>query len=117
HKWIVEKSIKLYESYQKYLHSQQSQKILSIRQQLPITSFADTILNEIDQNPVIIIVGSTGCGKTTQLPQLILEDAIRKKQGAKCNIIVTQPRRIAAVSVAQRVAYERLEKIGQSVGY
>nr|CAG8476028.1 14334_t:CDS:2 [Entrophospora candida] len=117
YKWITEKSTKLYEAYQNYLHSRQSQKILLIRQQLPITSFADTILNTIDQNPVTVIVGSTGCGKTTQLPQLILENAIREKQGAKCNIIVTQPRRIAAVSVAQRVAYERSEKIGQSIGY
>ncbi|CAI5509565.1 unnamed protein product [Closterium sp. Naga37s-1] len=57
----------------------------------------------------------TGCGKTTQLPQYLLEDAVESGQGAQSSIICTQPRRISAVAVAERVAAERGESIGQSV--
>lgn len=56
-------------------------------------------------------------GKTTQVCQYILEDYIMSGQGAWCNICVTQPRRISAVSVSERVASERCEDLGQSMGY
>ena len=56
-------------------------------------------------------------GKTTQLPQLVLDDMIQNNMGADANIIVTQPRRISAIGVADRVAAERVEKVGQTVGY
>jgi len=56
-------------------------------------------------------------GKTTQLPQLVLDDMIQHNMGADANIIVTQPRRISAIGVSDRVAAERLEKVGQTVGY
>lgn len=49
--------------------------------------------------------------------QYILDDYIQSGQGASCNIVVTQPRRISAVSVAERVASERLETLGLSTGY
>ena len=61
--------------------------------------------------------GETGCGKTTQLPQYILESEIDAARGALCSIICTQPRRISAMSVAERVAAERGEKLGDSVTY
>lgn len=64
---------------------------------------------------VILISGETGCGKTTQLPQFILEDAYRHHK--ECRIFCTQPRRLSAVAVAERVATERGEPIGQTVGY
>ena len=66
---------------------------------------------------VLVVSGETGCGKTTQLPQFILETEIEEMRGAQCSIICTQPRRISAVSVAQRVAQERGENLGQTVGY
>lgn len=66
---------------------------------------------------MLIIRGQTGCGKTTQIPQFILEQFLEERAGGECNIVVTQPRRISAVSVAERVASERLEEIGESVGY
>ena len=56
-------------------------------------------------------------GKTTQIAQFILEDYVASGQGAWCNVVVTQPRRISAVSVAERIAYERNEMLGESVGY
>lgn len=56
-------------------------------------------------------------GKTTQIAQFILEDYVASGQGAWCNVAVTQPRRISAVSVAERIAYERNETLGESVGY
>lgn len=64
---------------------------------------------------VVIISGETGCGKTTQIPQFILESEVDSIRGTVCNIICTQPRRISAMSVSERVAAERGEKLGESV--
>lgn len=64
---------------------------------------------------VVVISGETGCGKTTQLPQYILESEIDAAHGAVCSIICTQPRRISAMTVSERVAAERGEKLGESV--
>lgn len=64
-----------------------------------------------------MVSGETGCGKTTQLPQFVLEEEIEAGRGSECNIICTQPRRISAMSVAARVAAERGDALGQSVGY
>ena len=84
---------------------------------MPVFSFKDELLNMVQNNPVIIVRGATGCGKTTQIPQYILESYLESQQGAHCNVVVTQPRRISAVSVADRVATERGEELGYSVGY
>ena len=64
-----------------------------------------------------VIAGDTGCGKTTQVPQLVLDDLIISGQGGNCNIIVTQPRRISAIGVSERIADERCEKVGDTCGY
>ncbi len=58
-----------------------------------------------------------GAGKTTQCPQFLLEDALYSGAGDKVSIICTQPRRISALSVAERVAEEMAERVGQHVGY
>jgi ATP-dependent RNA helicase TDRD9 len=63
----------------------------------------------------IIIKGFTGCGKTTQVPQFILDECYANK--TPCNIVVTQPRRIAAISIAKRVCFERNWTLGTVVGY
>lgn len=62
-----------------------------------------------------VIQGATGCGKTTQVPQFILNHFAAYRE--YCNIVVTQPRRIAALSVAHRVASERSCDVGTLVGY
>ncbi|KAI1329422.1 P-loop containing nucleoside triphosphate hydrolase protein [Xylariaceae sp. FL0255] len=84
---------------------------------LPMNQCASDALKLINSSLYSIVVGATGSGKTTQLPQILLDDAIRKGEGAMCNIYCTQPRRIAATSVALRVAHERGEELQQSVGY
>ena len=87
------------------------------RSELPVTTKAADVLAKIQLNWTTIVMAATGSGKTTQIPQLILDDYIRRAEGASCNIVCTQPRRIAAMSVAQRVAAERDQPIGQNVGY
>ncbi|XP_044745921.1 ATP-dependent RNA helicase DHX30-like [Coccinella septempunctata] len=86
---------------------------------LPISDYKEEIIQKIKQNRVVIVKGETGCGKSTRLPQYILEGWAREAEdtGNPCNIIVTEPRRIAAISLADRVASERSEKVGKVVGY
>lgn len=95
-------------------------------------------MDALYSHSVVVIRGTTGSGKTTQVRtrkktkfnnekiiisfflkvcQYILDDYIRWKEGAQCSIIVTQPRRISAISVADRVASERREEVGESVGF
>eukprot|EP00890_Picochlorum_soloecismus_P001392 jgi/Picsp_1/2253/NSC_05717-R1_atp-dependent rna len=81
---------------------------------LPIRSFESQILDAVSHNNIVIILGDTGSGKTTQLPQ-ILEGSGLVKEGYRIGI--TQPRRVAAVSVARRVAQEMNVQVGQEVGY
>lgn len=64
-----------------------------------------------------IQTGDTGCGKTTQVPQLVLDDMIMRGHGAEANMIVTQPRRISAIGVSERIASERAERVGDTAGY
>lgn len=73
------------------------------------------VLSSLQDEQVIIVAGETGCGKTTQVPQYILE--AEAAAGRPCRILCSQPRRISAVSVASRVAAERGEAVGASVGY
>ena len=73
------------------------------------------IVNTIEANSVTVIEGPTGSGKTTQVPQYILDSY--RAQNKYCNIAVTQPRRIAAISVAKRVCHDRRWEIGRICGY
>lgn len=83
------------------------------RQYLPIYSVRKELLNAIRENQVTIIVGETGSGKTTQLTQYLYEEGYAKDGLIGC----TQPRRVAASSVAKRVAEEKGVVLGEEVGY
>ncbi|KAF9982153.1 hypothetical protein BGZ65_003180 [Modicella reniformis] len=87
------------------------------RQKLPAWGYKDRLVQAIKDNAVVIVCGETGCGKTTQVPQFILDSWIQESIGEFANIVCTQPRRIAAIGVAERVAAERCTDIGQQVGY
>ncbi|XP_013171047.1 PREDICTED: probable ATP-dependent RNA helicase spindle-E [Papilio xuthus] len=82
---------------------------------LAINEYRHQILSSISAYPVVIIEGPTGCGKTTQVPQWILDDSFENRR--PCKIVVTQPRRIAAISIAKRVAQERGWDVSGVVGY
>lgn len=66
---------------------------------------------------MVIVSGETGCGKTTQIPQFILESEIECFRGDTCSIICTQPRRISVMAVSERVAAERGELLGETVSF
>ncbi|KAK9322840.1 P-loop containing nucleoside triphosphate hydrolase protein, partial [Lipomyces orientalis] len=85
-----------------------------VRKSLPIYRYRDELLEAFESFQIVIIVGETGSGKTTQLPQY-LHEAGYTKDGKKVGC--TQPRRVAAISVAQRVAEEMGVKLGNEVGY
>lgn len=76
---------------------------------LPIAAFRDQIMASVRKNPVTIITAETGAGKSTQVPQYLLAEGY--------NLVVTQPRRLAARTVAARVAEEIGEVLGSTVGY
>ena len=88
--------------------------ILEQRRSLPIYKLKDELIQKITDNQVLIVVGETGSGKTTQLTQYIAEAGFATARG---KIACTQPRRVAATSVAKRVAKEFGCALGQEVGY
>lgn len=91
-------------------------KKLTLKQQrqfLPAFAVRDELLKVIRDNQVIIVIGETGSGKTTQLTQFLYEDGYGKRGTIGC----TQPRRVAAISVAKRVSEEMEVKLGSTVGY
>ncbi|KAL1500164.1 hypothetical protein AB1Y20_012834 [Prymnesium parvum] len=87
------------------------------RDALPAASRREELLDALRRSNVLVVSGETGCGKTTQVPQFILDDAIESGRGGATSIICTQPRRISAIGVSTRVAHERCEPIGATVGY
>ncbi|KAI5707002.1 hypothetical protein M8J76_016445 [Diaphorina citri] len=97
------------ETYDQFDWTKKSQQVL------PIDAHKSQLLKLVQSNVVSIIKGATGCGKSTQLPLYILEEFKNRKKPVQ--IVVTQPRRIAAVSVAERVCRERNWRVGDLVGY
>ncbi|KAL4547972.1 hypothetical protein Ndes2526B_g07186 [Nannochloris sp. 'desiccata'] len=91
------------------------------RGNLPASALREQLREMLQIQDVLVVSGETGSGKTTQVPQFILENETEAGHGGKCSVVCTQPRRIAAISVAERVASERGEPApgerGSAVGY
>ncbi|KAL2916218.1 DEAH-box ATP-dependent RNA helicase prp43 [Polyrhizophydium stewartii] len=95
--------------------SEQYRRILKQRRNLPVHKQREEFLKLMHKNQVLVLVGETGSGKTTQIPQFLVYDEQPQQTGMM--IACTQPRRVAAMSVAKRVADEMDVKLGQQVGY
>ncbi|PVG04614.1 P-loop containing nucleoside triphosphate hydrolase protein [Serendipita vermifera] len=80
------------------------------RKILPIAAYRQEILQTLENHRVLVLSGETGCGKSTQVPAFIMEDQMA--QGKACKVICTEPRRISAISLAQRVSAEMGEPPG-----
>ncbi|KAL5568710.1 hypothetical protein UlMin_025285 [Ulmus minor] len=116
-KVLQRRSLRIRNMQRTWQESPEGRKMLDFRKSLPSFKEKDRLLQAIARNQVIVISGETGCGKTTQLPQYVLESEIESGRGAFCSIICTQPRRISAMAVAERVSTERGEPLGETVGY
>ncbi|RYR17019.1 hypothetical protein Ahy_B03g061830 isoform B [Arachis hypogaea] len=80
---------------------------------LPIVQYEEKIIETVERNPVVVVIGETGSGKSTQLSQMLY----RRGYADSARIAITQPRRVAAVTVARRVAQELGVQLGEEVGY
>ncbi|EJT99916.1 P-loop containing nucleoside triphosphate hydrolase protein [Dacryopinax primogenitus] len=80
------------------------QEMLIYRNMLPIAPYRTVITETLEQAGILVLSGETGCGKSTQVPSFILEEHLAA--GKHCKILVTEPRRISAISLAQRVSNE-----------
>ncbi|KAL2829928.1 P-loop containing nucleoside triphosphate hydrolase protein [Aspergillus cavernicola] len=89
--------------------------ILKTRRDLPVHAQRDEFLRLYQESQILVFVGETGSGKTTQIPQFVLFDDLPQTQ--RKMVACTQPRRVAAMSVAQRVAAELDVNLGEEVGY
>ena len=107
----VEKKESTVNPYTGRQYSKKYYDILKKRKALPAFDAKDNILKLIEENQILIIQGETGSGKTTQIPQFLLSAGYNK------GIAVTQPRRVAAMSVARRVAEELDVELGDEIGY
>ena len=90
--------------------------VQDVRRSLPAFRSREAFLRAVKERQVVIVIGSTGSGKTTQLPQYLAEGGWASHENGLM-IGCTQPRRIAAVSVAERVSFEMGVPVGQDVGY
>ncbi|KAG6355188.1 hypothetical protein INS49_004269 [Diaporthe citri] len=114
---IAMKSFRLKEKMDEYKTRGDLEHLRQTRSELPMAQYASRVRQIVHDNVYCVVIGATGSGKTTQVPQILLDQAIESGTGASCNVICTQPRRIAATSVARRVAGERAEQLQETVGY
>lgn len=113
----TERSKKMFADTQARSQTPAQQKMLKARSSLPAWQLREDIVSAVDKHQVVIISGETGSGKSTQSVQFILDSMIDRQLGEAANIICTQPRRISALGLADRVADERCGQVGQEIGY
>ena len=115
---MKEQSIRLQVQYERWRESEEGKECHKQRRSLPVAQMEESLKATMINEQVAIVCGETGSGKSTQVPQMLLEHALASGKGGPTNILCTQPRRIAATSLARRVASERGEKVGEGmVGY
>ncbi|KZF26539.1 P-loop containing nucleoside triphosphate hydrolase protein [Xylona heveae TC161] len=113
----TEASLSALSRWQSAMNQPAGKKMLAARQSLPAWSLKDILVKTVNDHQVTIISGETGSGKSTQSVQFVLDDLIRRQLGGAANIICTQPRRISALGLADRVSEERCSTVGDEVGY
>ena len=100
----------MYEDFYQKRHFAKLVKLAKEKSQLPIAAEYDAIVEAVRTHPVTLVAGDTGCGKSTQIPQYLMRAGFSK-------MACTQPRRISAVALARRVAYETLNEHGSEIAY
>ncbi|KAI9671488.1 MAG: hypothetical protein M1817_003539 [Caeruleum heppii] len=110
-------SLRMLSEWEARQSSHAQQTMLKTRRSLPAWELRETIVDTVNANQVTIISGETGSGKSTQSVQFVLDDLIQQKMGAAANLVCTQPRRISALGLADRVSDERCGRVGGEVGY
>lgn len=88
---------RLHDEFELSTKADKYMKMLEFRRKLPSFQLKEEIVNLVKQNKVVLVAGNTGCGKTTQVAQYILDNALEKMEGSKTKILCTQPRRIAGM--------------------
>uniref|UniRef100_A0A8C8RDX7 Putative ATP-dependent RNA helicase DHX57 n=1 Tax=Pelusios castaneus TaxID=367368 RepID=A0A8C8RDX7_9SAUR len=116
-KSVYNENVKICKQFRIKQTSRRFQSMWQERQKLPVWEEREAILDLLTEHQVLVVSGMTGCGKTTQIPQFVLDASLKGPPNKVVNIICTQPRRISAISVAERVAQERTERVGLTVGY
>jgi HrpA-like RNA helicase len=111
------KSLAIKEAWEVKQTTKAQQAMLRARESLPAWNTQDAIIRAVNAHQVTIISGETGSGKSTQSVQFVLDDMIKRGLGGAANIICTQPRRISALGLADRVSDERCSSVGDEVGY
>ncbi|KAL3436189.1 P-loop containing nucleoside triphosphate hydrolase protein [Aspergillus tetrazonus] len=111
------KSLAIKEAWEAKQTTKAQQAMLRARESLPAWNTQSAIIRAVNTHQVTIISGETGSGKSTQSVQFVLDDMIKRGLGGVANIICTQPRRISALGLADRVSDERCSSVGDEVGY
>lgn len=107
---------KISEHYRKKTSDLKYQLLVDDRAKLPAWQKQNSIIELVLNNQVVLITGETGSGKSTQIVQFIV-DELSAKSDFKSRVMVTQPRRISTLGLADRISAERLDKVGNEVGY
>jgi HrpA-like RNA helicase len=117
--FIEQENVGLKQDLQRYLAAQSGKmaEMRNLRAGLPAYGHAAEVMQAVQNSRVVVLSGETGCGKSTQVPQQILDATIMANAGGRTKIVCTQPRRISAIGLADRVADERCESVGDTVGY
>ncbi|GAN03267.1 ATP-dependent RNA helicase DHX34 isoform X5 [Mucor ambiguus] len=107
---MIRHTVVLFQDFQNKKREGLKKKIEETKAALPVTPFANAIVQTLKQHRILLIAGDTGCGKSTQVPQILMNAGFSK-------IACTQPRRIACSSLARRVSYETMNEYGSKIAY